>query len=157
MEGTFNVSSDLFVLLVAIPLIAKLHLPIQQKASLVTVFGMGFFVIVAAILTKVFSLDQNLVSYSYLNWYFREASVSVFVVNVPALYALFRDTFPAIRTWGYKSSMLSTGLSNIPNNNWQSLPRSKNELRMMSREERAFEDELESHFPTNNHEQILPR
>jgi hypothetical protein len=70
---------------------------------------MGAFVIAAAILTKVYSLDPDLVSYAYLNWYFREASVSVYVTNLPAVWALCRDVFPAVRYWGYPSRTYSDG------------------------------------------------
>jgi hypothetical protein len=105
----FNISADLAVLLVAIPLLMKLRIPIQQKIILVSVFGMGIFAIVAAILTKVYSLDPNLVSYAYLNWYFREASVSVYITNLPAVWALIRDLFPAVRYWGYPARTHSDG------------------------------------------------
>lgn len=70
---------------------------------------MGAFVIAAAILTKVYSLDPDLVSYAYLNWYFREASVSVYVTNLPAVWALSRDVFPAVRYWGYPTRTYSDG------------------------------------------------
>lgn len=103
MEGTFNVSADLAVLVVALPLLLKLSIPIQQKIILLGVFGMGTFVIIAALLTKVYSLVPSLTSYSYLNWYFREASVSLYVTNLPALWALVRDTFPSVKNWGYSS------------------------------------------------------
>ncbi|KAH8807717.1 hypothetical protein F5884DRAFT_345758 [Xylogone sp. PMI_703] len=109
VEATFNISADLMVLLVAIPLLMKLRVPIQQKGILIGVFGMGLFVIVAAILTKVYSLDEDLVSYAYLNWYFREASVSVYVTNGPALWALIRDIFPSIRYWGYQPRTTDLG------------------------------------------------
>jgi len=109
VEGMFNISADLAVLLVAIPLLMKLRIPIQQKIILVSVFGMGIFAIVAAILTKVYSLDPNLVSYAYLNWYFREASVSVYITNLPAVWALIRDLFPAVRYWGYPARTHSDG------------------------------------------------
>jgi hypothetical protein len=109
VEGVFNVSADLVVLLVAIPLLMKLRIPIQQKIILVSVFGMGIFVIAAAILTKVYSLDPDLVSYAYLNWYFREASVSVYVTNLPAVWALLRDICPAVRYWGYPPRTNSDG------------------------------------------------
>jgi hypothetical protein len=109
VEGTFNVSADLVVLLVAIPLLVKLRIPLQQKVILVSIFGMGAFVIAAAILTKVYSLDPDLVSYAYLNWYFREASVSVYVSNLPAVWALIRDIFPSVKYWGYPQRTYSDG------------------------------------------------
>ena len=70
---------------------------------------MGAFVIAAAVLTKVYSLDPNLVSYAYLNWYFREASVSVYVTNLPAIWALVRDIFPSLKYWGYPRRTYSDG------------------------------------------------
>jgi hypothetical protein len=103
VEATFNVSADLAVLIVALPLLIRLSIPVPQKMILLSVFGMGIFVIVAALLTKIYSLVPALVSYSYLNWYFREASVSLYVTNLPALWALLRDTFPAVKNWGYSS------------------------------------------------------
>ena len=90
------------MLIIAIPLLLSVRLPLQQKAVLLIVFGMGIFVIIAAILTKIYCLVPNLISYVYLNWYFREASVSVYVTNLPALWSLLRDTFPYLRSWGFE-------------------------------------------------------
>jgi hypothetical protein len=103
VEGTLNVSADVVVLVIALPLLVKLSMPIQQKMILMGVFGMGVFVIIAALLTKVYSLDPSLTSYSYLNWYFREASVSLYVTNLPALWALARECCPALKNLGYSS------------------------------------------------------
>ncbi|KAH8798651.1 hypothetical protein F5884DRAFT_140019 [Xylogone sp. PMI_703] len=41
VKATFNISSDLMVLLVAIPLLAKLHVPVQQKVILLCHFWHG--------------------------------------------------------------------------------------------------------------------
>lgn len=112
VEGIFNVSADLAVLVVALPLLIKLSIPIQQKMILLSVFGMGIFVIVAALLTKIYSLVPSLTSYSYLNWYFREASVSLYITNLPALWALVRDIFPAVKNWGYSSRAYSDAPGN---------------------------------------------
>lgn len=109
MEGTFNVTADLAVLIVALPLLLRLSVPVQQKVILLAVFGMGIFVVIAALLTKIYSLVPSLTSYSYLNWYFREASVSVYVTNLPALWALVRDTFPAVKNWGYSARTYTDG------------------------------------------------
>ncbi|KAH8693270.1 hypothetical protein BGW36DRAFT_386238 [Talaromyces proteolyticus] len=153
--ATFNISSDVAVLVIAIPLIINLHVPIQQKAILCIVFGMGFFVIAAAILTKVFSLDPNLVSYSYLNWYFREASVSLYVVNLPLLWALFRDIFPSARTWGYART---TGDSTRPSNNnnlMSSGTQSKNDV-PLSNLESYTDEELDTYSAHHSEERIIP-
>lgn len=72
----------------------------QQKGILLGIFGMGFFIIVAAILTKVYCLVPWLISYVYMNWYFREASVAVYVTNLPTIWPLLREVFPLLSTWG---------------------------------------------------------
>ena len=41
----------------------------QQKLILLGIFGMGIFVIAAAILCKVYGLYPPLISYEYLNWF----------------------------------------------------------------------------------------
>lgn len=91
------------MLIIALPLLFSIHLPVQQKAVLLIIFGMGVFVIVAALLTKIYCLVPSLITYVYLNWYFREASVSVYVTNLPALWTLLRDIFPRLKSWGFES------------------------------------------------------
>lgn len=90
------------MLSIALPMILKVRLPIQQKGPVAVVFGMGVFVIAAAILTKVYCFYPPLLSYEYLSWYCREASVSVYVTNLPIVWGLTRSTFPVLRRWGYK-------------------------------------------------------
>lgn len=87
------------MLIIAIPLLLKVRVPLKQKMILVFIFGMGVFVIVAAILTKVYCLVPSLISYIYMNWYFREATVAILVTNIPLVWSLMRDVFPALRSW----------------------------------------------------------
>lgn len=91
------------MLLIAIPLLLSIRIPIQQKSVLLVIFGMGIFVIIAAILTKIYCLVPSLMSYVYLNWYFREASLSIYVTNLPALWSLVRDLIPRLKSWGFES------------------------------------------------------
>ncbi|KAL8978182.1 MAG: hypothetical protein Q9177_006470, partial [Variospora cf. flavescens] len=100
VEAVFNISSDIFVLAIAIPILLKLQVPLLQRAILVAIFGMGVFIIIAAILTKLFSLYPPLLTYAYLNWYCREASVCVYVTNLPAVWTLILDLFPGLRSLG---------------------------------------------------------
>lgn len=79
------------MLLIAIPLIVGLHISIKQKLVLVFIFGMGGFVIVASILTKLYCLVPDLISYVYMSWYFREASVAVYVTNIPMIWPLVKE------------------------------------------------------------------
>jgi hypothetical protein len=81
----------------------KARLSLQQKLVLGIIFGMGAFVIVAAILRAIYCLVPSLVSYVYMSWYFREATVAVYVTNLPPIWALLRELFPKIQVIGYSN------------------------------------------------------
>ncbi|KFX88258.1 hypothetical protein V495_05483 [Pseudogymnoascus sp. VKM F-4514 (FW-929)] len=100
IQGSLSIPGDLAILAIGIPILVQVHLPIQQKAILLVIFGMGGFVIIAAILTKVYCLVPSLISYVYMNWYFREASVAMYVTNLPAIWPLFREVFPHLNLSG---------------------------------------------------------
>ncbi len=91
------------MLFIPLPLLLRLSLPWKQKAVLFVIFSMGTFVILAAILTKVFNLS-DVWDPSYMLWYTRESSVAVYVSNLPMIWPLMREWFPALRklTPGYK-------------------------------------------------------
>ncbi|KAJ5204943.1 uncharacterized protein N7498_005822 [Penicillium cinerascens] len=99
VQGCFSISADCFMLLVAIPMLVQVRVPMKQKLILVLLFGMGIFVIVAAVLNKVYCLDPALISYVYMNWYFREATVAILVTNLPLVWSLLRDVFPVLKSW----------------------------------------------------------
>lgn len=99
VQGCFSISADFFMLLVAIPMLIQVRVPLKQKVILLLLFGMGVFVIVAAVLTKVYCLVPWLISYVYMNWYYREATVAILVTNLPLIWSLIRDVFPVLRSW----------------------------------------------------------
>ncbi|EPS25489.1 hypothetical protein POX_c03872 [Penicillium oxalicum] len=99
VQGSFSISADVFMLLVAIPMLVQVRVPMKQKLILLLLFGMGIFVIVAAVLNKVYCLVPALISYVYMNWYFREATVAILVTNLPLVWSLLRDVFPALKSW----------------------------------------------------------
>jgi hypothetical protein len=105
VQACFNISSDTLMLLIPLPLITRMNAPWRQKAILMVIFSMGIFVILAAILTKVFNLS-NIWDPSYMLWYTREASVAVYVSNLPMIWPLLREWFPYLKalTPGQKSS-----------------------------------------------------
>jgi hypothetical protein len=120
VQACFNISSDSLMLLIPIPLITRLNMPWKQKGVLLIIFSMGIFVILAAILTKVFNLS-NIWDPSYMLWYTREASVAVYVSNLPMIWPLLREWFPSLKalTPGQKSSSakgpsFGAGLSSRP-------------------------------------------
>jgi hypothetical protein len=94
-----SISSDIFLLIVAMPILIAVHLPPRQKIILLFLFGLGGFVIIAAILTKIYCLVPSLISYVYMNWYFREATVAMLVTNLPLTWSLLRDVFPGFKKW----------------------------------------------------------
>ncbi|CAL5866958.1 uncharacterized protein PFLUO_LOCUS1170 [Penicillium psychrofluorescens] len=99
IQACFSISSDIFMLLIGIPMLVQVRVPLKQKMILLVLFGMGIFVIVAAILNKVYCLVPYLISYVYMNWYFREATVAILVTNLPLIWSLMRDVFPALKSW----------------------------------------------------------
>lgn len=92
-QACFNISSDTLMLFVPLPLILRTTMPLKQKAVLMFIFSMGLFVIVAALLTKIFNLS-NVWDPQYMLWYVREASVAVYVSNLPMIWPLLREWFP---------------------------------------------------------------
>src|SRR5436305_1337919 len=84
-QAVFNLSSDTFMLCISLPLLMSVNLPLGQRLVLSVIFGMGIFVIIAAILTKVFNLS-DVYSPNYMLWYVREASVAVYVSNLPLIW-----------------------------------------------------------------------
>lgn len=116
------------MLIIAIPLLFSVRLPLQQKAVLLIIFGMGVFVIVAAILTKIYCLVPSLITYVYLNWYFREASVSIYVANLPVLWSLLRDVFPQLKSWGFESKKSNGSAKAFSSSNGNSRRNSRNQM-----------------------------
>jgi hypothetical protein len=108
VQACFNISSDSLMLTIPLPLLLRLNVPWKQKAVLMIIFSMGTFVILAAILTKVFNLS-NIWDPTYMLWYTRESSVAVYVSNLPMIWPLLREWFPALRslTPGQKTSGIS--------------------------------------------------
>ncbi|KAK2028950.1 hypothetical protein LX32DRAFT_693587 [Colletotrichum zoysiae] len=96
LQGFFNITSDVLLLLVPLPLVSRMRIAWRQKAVLVFVFGLGLAVVAAALLTKVFNL-RDPYSPGYMLWYVREASVAVCVSNLPLVWPLLREWFPCLR------------------------------------------------------------
>lgn len=96
VQATFNLSSDVLIIALPIPMVASLSLPIKQKIGLGALFSMGTFVIIAAILTKVYNLS-DVYNTAYMLWYTREASVAVYVANLPGIWPLLREHIRFLR------------------------------------------------------------
>ncbi|KIW63450.1 hypothetical protein PV04_10286 [Phialophora macrospora] len=97
VNAVFNISTDILIMLMGIPPVLSARLSVQQKLILGIIFGMGGFVIVAAILRAIYCLVPSLISYVYMNWYFREASVAVYVTTLPGIWVFLKEVFPIIQ------------------------------------------------------------
>ncbi|SZF05237.1 unnamed protein product [Blumeria hordei] len=109
INAIFNMSSDLMILCIPLPLLLACQLPKGKKLILTSVFGLGIFVvslyftflslhwlnvlsILAAALNKYFSFCDPF-SHVWEIWYMREASMAVYVANMPMLWSLSRQLF----------------------------------------------------------------
>ncbi|KAI4168255.1 MAG: hypothetical protein LQ348_007536, partial [Seirophora lacunosa] len=79
--SVFNISSDLMMIYIPLPLLLRARLPPKRKAILCGVFSLGFLVILSAILNRYYNFTAGYGSLIYLNWYVGEAATSVFVAN----------------------------------------------------------------------------
>ncbi|KAF1814010.1 hypothetical protein P152DRAFT_394284, partial [Eremomyces bilateralis CBS 781.70] len=105
VQACFNISSDLLMLFIPAQMVVKLHMPWKKKIVLGFIFSLGIFVITAAILTKVFNFS-NIWSPAYMLWYSREASVAVYVANLPVIWPLLREWMPILRSHRSQSASL---------------------------------------------------
>lgn len=89
---SFNLTSDLMIICIPLPMFIKAHLEFRKKLLLIFPFSLGFFTMVCAILSKHLSFTQPFSS-EWLFWYTREASTAVIVSNMPYSWAIFRKVF----------------------------------------------------------------
>ena len=107
--SVFNISSDLMMLLIPLPMLIKARLPVKRKAVLCAVFSLGVFVVLAAILNRYYNFTEPYGSLVYLNWYAGEAATAVMVANVPHCWPILSRVF---RLGSFKSTSMgaqSTG------------------------------------------------
>jgi hypothetical protein len=96
-----HVSSDLMMLAIPLPIIARSRLPLRRKLILIGVFGLGVLVVLLAVLNRYynFAMPHDLV---FLAWYNGEAATAVMIANVPFCWGLLRRIF-ALDPWGHSS------------------------------------------------------
>lgn len=81
-NAVFNLSSDCIMLAIGLPMFLRMKLPWKKKLPLVVIFSLGVFVILAAILNKVYSFSQPFGAL-WTYWYVRESSTALLVANLP--------------------------------------------------------------------------
>ncbi|TWU73368.1 hypothetical protein ED733_001130 [Metarhizium rileyi] len=91
-NAVFNISSDLMIILIPIPLLLRTHWALKKKLILSAVFGLGGFTILSAVLNKYYSFKQPYGS-QWTFWYIRESSTAIIVANLPLTWTLVRRIF----------------------------------------------------------------
>lgn len=91
-NAVFNISSDLLMLMIPLPLLLKSRLPVANKLILCVLFSLGIFVILCAVLNKYYSFAHPF-SPMWEYWYIREASTAIYVANMPMCWSLLRRLF----------------------------------------------------------------
>ncbi|KAL3429377.1 hypothetical protein BDV09DRAFT_203026 [Aspergillus tetrazonus] len=88
----FNVSTDIMIMAIPLPLLIKAKLSLSKKLTLCALFSLGAFVILCSILSKYYSISSPY-GMKWVDWYVREAATAVIVANIPQTWTLFRRLF----------------------------------------------------------------
>ncbi|KAK7177496.1 hypothetical protein PSPO01_16453 [Paraphaeosphaeria sporulosa] len=100
-NAVFNISSDLIIIAIPMPLLFKVKLPMKNKAILIGIFLIGTFNIVAAVLNKYYSFTHPL-GLEWTAWYLRESYTAFLCANLPLTYPLVQRIF-RLRSWSHNS------------------------------------------------------
>ncbi|KAK5625817.1 hypothetical protein RRF57_001533 [Xylaria bambusicola] len=88
-NAVLNISSDLFILAIPLPIFAQINIAFRKKVVLCGVFALGSFTIGAAIANKYYSFTSPFAS-TWAYWYIRESSTALIVSNIPFLWTSVR-------------------------------------------------------------------
>ncbi|KAH6976685.1 hypothetical protein EDB80DRAFT_594023 [Ilyonectria destructans] len=91
-NAVLNISSDLMIIMIPMPMLISSTLPLKKKAVLCGVFALGLFTILSAVLNKVYSFTDPYGS-DWTFWYIRELSTAVIIANLPYMWSLCRRLF----------------------------------------------------------------
>ncbi|KFY79737.1 hypothetical protein V499_01306 [Pseudogymnoascus sp. VKM F-103] len=96
VQCVFNLTSDVSILCVIIPVLWRMHMSMKEKLPLLFIFSLGSFLIICAATSKAFTF-KNVFDDSYQFWYLREASVGMYISNIPYIWGFLRHTFTFLR------------------------------------------------------------
>ncbi|TAQ88138.1 hypothetical protein B7494_g3533 [Chlorociboria aeruginascens] len=92
VQMTFNISSDLGLVIIPCCMFIIAQLPLRRKALLMIVFSCALFTILCAILNKVYNFKSPLTT-TYQLWYIRESSVAICVGNMICCWQIMQRLF----------------------------------------------------------------
>ncbi|KAF2724149.1 hypothetical protein K431DRAFT_282416 [Polychaeton citri CBS 116435] len=88
-NAVFNLTSDVAMLAIGLPMFLRMQLAWNKKIPVIGVFSLGIFVVIAAILNKIYSFTEPFGS-AWTYWYLRESSTAMIVANLPFVWTLWR-------------------------------------------------------------------
>ncbi|KAK2601785.1 hypothetical protein QQS21_004669 [Conoideocrella luteorostrata] len=91
-NAVLNISSDIMIILIPMPVFLQSKLALKKKLILTGVFALGGFTILSAILNKFYSFNEPFGS-QWTFWYMRESSTAIIVANLPLTWTVFRRLF----------------------------------------------------------------
>lgn len=100
-NAVLNLSSDLMIIGIPMPLLFKVKLPKKNKAILIGVFLIGTFTMIAAALNKYYSFS-NPFGIEWTIWYLRESYTAILCANLPLTWPLLQRIFK-LKNWSYAS------------------------------------------------------
>jgi len=125
-NAVFNISSDLIIISIPMPLLFKVRLPKKNKTILFIIFLIGAFTIVASALNKYYSFTHPFGT-EWTIWYLRESYTAILCANLPLTYPLIQRVFK-LRNWSNPSNATHTYNSTVEgpqttHTSWSATPR----------------------------------
>ncbi|KAI0965532.1 hypothetical protein F4678DRAFT_476532 [Xylaria arbuscula] len=148
-NAVINISSDLFIILIPLPVFLHINVSLKKKIVLCGVFALGLFTIGAAIANKFYSFHEPFGS-SWTYWYIRESSTALIVANIPFLWTAVRFALRLTSTHGGTASKSDGphGIGSAYGHNAKSV----NHNTIISRGHR--EDDINEFNPLDSHEDV---
>ncbi|KAI0550982.1 hypothetical protein F4679DRAFT_594298 [Xylaria curta] len=106
-NAVFNISSDLFIIAIPMPIFVQINIATRKKVILCGVFALGLFTIGAAIANKYYSFTEPYGN-KWTYWYIRESSTALIVANIPFLWTTLRYFFRLTSFSGSHASKTDT-------------------------------------------------
>ncbi|KAH6888166.1 hypothetical protein B0T10DRAFT_489692 [Thelonectria olida] len=91
-NAVFNISTDILIICIPMPVFLQSQLALKRKIILCGVFALGAFSILAAILSKYYSLGDPYGD-EWIYWYIREVSTAIITANLPLTWTLLQRVF----------------------------------------------------------------
>ncbi|KAF2186421.1 hypothetical protein K469DRAFT_571958 [Zopfia rhizophila CBS 207.26] len=102
-NAVLNISSDIMIMLIPIPLVFKVKMPLKKKIVLSCIFLIGTFVVFAAAKNKYESFTSPF-SVDWVIWYLREMFTAMLCANLPLTRPVVQRVF-GIEGWTQPSSV----------------------------------------------------